>query len=71
LILNRYLILTKLFTMCLLTIVSVHCEVVRSKALHLCVRVAQVANLLRIHGVLGLAHELRLGLQVLLVASEI
>ncbi len=57
--------------MCLVTIVSVHCEVVRCKALHLRVRVAQIANLLRIHGVLGLAHELRLGLQVLLVASEI
>ena len=68
---NRYLILTKLFVVCLLPIVLVHREVVRCKALHFGIRVAQIANLLGRYGVLRLTHELGLGLQVLLVASEI
>ena len=68
---NRYLILTKLFGVRLLTIVVVHAEVVGCKALHFGVRVAEVANLLGRYGILRLTHELRLGLQVLLVASEI
>ena len=68
---NRYLILTILFEVHLLHIVLAHSEVVRCKALHLRVRVAEVANLLERYAVLALTHKLALRLQVLLVASEI